>query len=339
MARRIALLTPHAFPSPRGNAITVHRIALGLSARGIESRVWDLSATGAATMERELAAWRPALLHAFHAYHAGPLALRAARSMGIPLVVTLTGTDANHDLHDPNRAQTVSAVLAGADAVTVFHASIGARVIAVVPAAARRVSVVAQAVVFPSPEGPAPAPAAGPVMLFPAGIRAVKRPRMPLGPLDSVAARHPDFELHYVGPVLDPEEGRRLMTTLGDRPWARYLGEVPHGRMPRLLQAADIVLNCSLSEGGMANSLLEALAVGRTVLASDIEGNRTLIEDGVTGLLFADEAELAIKAERLLDDPDLRARLGAAGRARAAAYRPEAEIEGYAAVYEQLVPA
>jgi glycosyltransferase involved in cell wall biosynthesis len=339
MAPRIALLTPHASPSPSGNAITVHRIARGLSSRGIELRVWDLSIVDAATIEREVAAWRPALLHAFHAYQAGPLALRLARSMRVPLVVTLTGTDANHDLHDPDRAQTVSAVLAGADALTVFHPSIGARVVAVVPDVAQRVRVVPQAVVFPPPVGPAPPPAAGPVMLFPAGIRAVKRPRMPLGPLDSVAARHPDFELHYVGPVMDLEEGRRLMTSLGHRPWARYLGEVPHGRMPQLLQAADIVLNCSLSEGGMANSLLEALAVGRAVLASDVEGNRTLIEEGVTGLLFADETELAVKAERLLSDPDLRAKLGAAGRARAASFRPEAEIDGYAAVYEHVAPA
>src|SRR5206468_718978 len=82
------------------------------------------------------------------------------------------------------------------------------------------------------------------------------------------------FELRYVGPILDAGEGAALLCALAGRPWARYLGEVPHAAMPAALHDADIVLNCSLSEGGMANSVLEALAFGRAVLASDIEGNR-----------------------------------------------------------------
>jgi glycosyltransferase involved in cell wall biosynthesis len=290
-------------------------------------------------LEREVTGWRPALLHAFHAYHAGPLAARLARRLAVPLVVTLTGTDANHDLFDPRRGPIVRAVLEEASAVSVFHASMASRVSAALPELAARVVVVAQAVTFREPEEAVPPPAAGPVLLFPAGIRPVKRPLMPLGSLDEVAARHPSLELRYVGPVLDAEEGRKLLGALEGRPWARYLGAVPHARMPALLRAADIVLNCSISEGGMPNSLLEALAFGRAVLASDIEGNRMLIEDGVTGLLFADAAELAVKAERLLEDRDLRAKLGAAGRDRAARYRPEAEIDGYVRLYNDLTSA
>src|SRR2546429_3968143 len=45
-------------------------------------------------------------------------------------------------------------------------------------------------------------------------------------------------------------------------------------------------------------SVLEALALGRAVLASDIEGNRSLIEDGVTGYRFRDEAEFERRANR-----------------------------------------
>src|SRR5262249_57507832 len=137
-------------------------------------------------------------------------------------------------------------------------------------------------------EGAVAAAAAGAVVLFPAGIRPVKRPRMPLGPLDAVAARHAGLELRYVGPVLDTGEGEELFRELARRPWCRYLGAVPHARMPGLLAAADIVLNCSVSEGGMPNSVLEALALGRAVLASDIEGNRSLIEHRITRFLFSD---------------------------------------------------
>jgi glycosyltransferase involved in cell wall biosynthesis len=109
--------------------------------------------------------------------------------------------------------------------------------------------------------------------------------------------------------------------------------------MGSLLAQTDVVLNCSISEGGMANSVLEALVAGRAVVAADIEGNRSLIEDGVTGLLFRSDDELEAGAERLISDPVLRARLGAAGRARVAALYPrEREIGGYLEVYRRLSP-
>ena len=107
--------------------------------------------------------------------------------------------------------------------------------------------------------------------------------------------------------------------------------------MPALLAAADIVLNCSRSEGGMANAVLEALALGRAVLASNIPGNRSLIEPGVTGLLWSSEAELAEGAERLAAEPALRRRLGEAGRRLVAdRFTPAAETEGYLALYARV---
>ena len=344
MAVRAALITPFAFPSVRGNAITVERIARGLRGRGVELRVWDLSVAPDATVEAEVAAFRPSVVHAFHAFRAGPLAIRLARRAEIPLLVTITGTDVNHDLFDPERAPLVRRVLEGAASVTVFHDSVAARIIGALPDVAARLSVVPQSVSLP-PEPPdlSPGPplgGAGPRMLFPGGIRPVKNPRFPLPPLDGVAPRFPGFEFTYVGPILDDGEGHALLQALRDRPWARYLGAVAHQRMRGLLEAADVVLNCSISEGGMANSVLEALALGRAVLASDIEGNRSLVEDGVTGLLFSSPEKFADQAQRLLGDPDLRRRLGAAGRRRVTTrFSPERELDGYVALYGRLAPA
>ena len=89
----------------------------------------------------------------------------------------------------------------------------------------------------------------------------------------------------------------------------------------------------------MANSVLEALALGRAVLAADIEGNRSLIEEGVTGLLFRDEDELERQATRLVLDPVLRARLGSAGRELVErCYPPAREIDGYLEIYRGLAP-
>jgi len=87
----------------------------------------------------------------------------------------------------------------------------------------------------------------------------------------------------------------------------------------------------------MANSVIEALAMGRAVLAADIAGNRSLIEDGVTGLLFDSEERLATQAERLAADPALRRRLGETGRGLVAArLAPAREIDGYLDVYAQV---
>jgi len=338
MSLRVALLTPFAFPSVRGNAVTVARVAQGLRARGVELEVWDLSLRPEAAVEAEVDAFRPAVIHAFHAYRVGPLALRVARRAEIPLVVTLTGTDANHDLFDPERASVVRRVLEGA-----CHASIVERIAGALPDLRGRLVAVPQS----APLGATEAfdlgarwdlPPERVLFVFPAGIRMVKRPRFPLLPLERVVARRPSVRLLYVGPVLDADERDALLRALQGRPWARWIGAVPHAQVGALLAVSDVVLNCSISEGGMANSVLEALAFGRAVLASNIEGNRSLIEDGVTGFCFGDEAEFERRAELLASDPALRARLGAAGREFVERrYPPAREVEGYLDLYRQLV--
>ena len=343
-APRVAILTPFAFPSVGGNATTVGRIMRGLRDRGVDVRVWDLSAVLESVVELQVAQFSPTLIHAFHALRAGPLAKRLARHIETPLLVTMTGTDANRDLFEPDAALTVRRVLESAAGITVFHDSIAAKLVAAVPRVAPRLVVIPQSVTFEgaiglrSPDGLI-GRTSGPVLLFPAGIRKVKQPRFPLEPLERLLPRFPTLELLYVGPVLEADEGDELFRLLRSRPWARYVGILAHDRMPRLLQDADVVLNCSLSEGGMANSVLEALAMGRAVLAADIDGNRSVIEDGVTGLLFRTPEEFAAKAARLLADPELRQRLGNAGREFVHAHLPPTrEVEGYLAAYSHLVP-
>ena len=341
---RVALLAPFAFPSVRGNAVTVSRIARGLVERGVELRVWDLSVTAEAAVERQVDEYRPALIHAFHAYRVGPLALRLARRAETPLVVTITGTDGNHDLFDPERAPVVRHVLEGAARITAFHASIVERLTSVLPDRRGRIVIVPQSVRL-SPREPFdldarwPLPPDRTLFLFPGGVRMVKNPLMPIGPLERVVGRHPGVRLLYAGPILDPDTGETFVRALEGRAWARHVGAVPHAQMAALLFRADVVLNCSISEGGMANSVLEALALGRAVLASDIPGNRSLITPGVTGLLFRDGAEFEAEAEALIRDADLRDRLGRAGREQVERLYPIArEIDGYLAVYRSLVP-
>src|SRR5947208_3171096 len=344
MAARVAILAPFTPPSVRGNAVTVARIARGLSERGVALRVWDLSVREEAAVAAEVEAYRPALVHAFHAHRTGRLALALARRLEVPLVVTFTGTDANHDLFDAERAPVVRRILEGAACLTVFHASIGERVAAVLPDLRARLVVVPQSVGLGTGEpfdlrSRWPLPPGIVSFVLPAGIRPVKNPMLPLAPLGRLATRFPEIRLIYAGPLLDPDSGEALLRGLSSLPWARHIGTVPHAQMASLLSQSDVVLNCSLSEGGMANSVLEALAAGRAVLASDIEGNRSLVDHGVTGFLFRDEADFALRAAQLVSDPELRARLGLAGRELVAQQYPlSREIDGYRDVYRPLIP-
>lgn len=335
----VVLLSPTPLDAPRGNAVTVARITRGLRARGVDARVWHApDASTAAALASDAARMRPSLVHAFHARHTGPLGRTLATAAGAPLVVTLTGTDVSDDLGDPAHGLPVRETLRAAAAVTAFHESVVATLGADGPALRDRLTVVPQSVCFePAGSTPAPSISGEPCLLFPAGIRAVKRPGLPLTALEGLARRRSALRLWYAGPVLESAEEARLLGGLATRPWARYLGAVPHAAMPALLAAADIVLNCSRSEGGMANAVLEALALGRAVLASDIPGNRSLIEPGVTGLLWNSPAELAEGAERLAAEPELRRRLGEAGRRLVAErFTPAVEADGYLAVYARV---
>ena len=83
----------------------------------------------------------------------------------------------------------------------------------------------------------------------------------------------------------------------------------------------------------MPNSILEAMTCARPVLASDIEGNRSLVEDRVTGFLFADSEALEARSAQLVEDPELRQQMGLSGQASVRAlFQLKREVGGY---YEQ----
>jgi glycosyltransferase involved in cell wall biosynthesis len=104
-------------------------------------------------------------------------------------------------------------------------------------------------------------------------------------------------------------------------------------------EAADMVALPSVANEDFPNVVIEAMAMSKPVVASSIAGIPEQIEDGVTGFLVApgDEAALADAVEQLLDSPELRARLGDAGRARFdAQFTPEAAVERYWSLYREL---
>ncbi|HEC35638.1 MAG TPA: glycosyltransferase family 1 protein [Anaerolineae bacterium] len=105
----------------------------------------------------------------------------------------------------------------------------------------------------------------------------------------------------------------------------KFVGPVPHERVPDHLIDSYAVVQPSLSEG-MSKAILEAMAAGRPVAASAVGGNPELVEDGVTGYLFDpyDTVDMANVLERLLSDEARAVTMGLNGRVRARAYDGEA---------------
>jgi glycosyltransferase involved in cell wall biosynthesis len=81
----------------------------------------------------------------------------------------------------------------------------------------------------------------------------------------------------------------------------------------RIISRADIVLSASLWEG-LPYTLLEAMYCKKPILASDIEGHRPLILDGLTGYLASSPLEYVDKITHLLENPDLKKEMGEAAR-------------------------
>lgn len=114
-----------------------------------------------------------------------------------------------------------------------------------------------------------------------------------------------------------------------------FLGE--RGDVPRLLEHLDVVWLGSEYEG-LPNVVMEAMAAGRPVVATDIPGNRDLVVEGETGYLIhlGDRAEFARRTNALFNDPALAARLGAAARERVAReFSVERMVERFARLYRE----
>jgi glycosyltransferase involved in cell wall biosynthesis len=337
----LALVTPHYFPSVRGNSITVQRIESGLRDQGIEVQAFSLDRQDETGILAALRRARPDVVHGFHATACGALIGEAARALNIPSVITLTGTDVNVDLFDPARRPRVLETLQTVTMVVVFHDSIRVKVCREVPALADKVEVIGQAVLCDGSRydlrGALGLHPGDFVFFQPAGIRRVKNVPLVIPPLAVLQRRHPDVKYVLAGPVIEPDEAARVTELLRDLPWATYLGAVDHDQICASLSSVEVVINSSYSEGGMSNAVLEAMSKSVPVLASDIEGNRSVIADGEDGFLFRTAEAFLEKAERLLDEPALRVVMGRRARMKIATqFRLEGEIGKYLDVYRSL---
>jgi glycosyltransferase involved in cell wall biosynthesis len=170
-----------------------------------------------------------------------------------------------------------------------------------------------------------------------ANLRAVKNIDGLMRAATRVLERFPNavFEIAGEGEQRAALEQLHTQLGLGDRFVLR--GSVTD--VPAFLRSIDLAVLPSHSEG-MSNALLEYIAAGLPVVATDVGANAKLIEHGVSGLIVPprDESALAEAVVRLLEDPSLAARFGAAARQRVEQdYSRDAMRRRFERFYQQLV--
>ncbi len=92
----------------------------------------------------------------------------------------------------------------------------------------------------------------------------------------------------------------------------------PRRDIPALLAGAHIACQPSTYREGLPKSALEAAASGKPLVTTDVPGCREAVVDGVTGFIVPPRNATALAAalKKLIDSPDLRVKMGAAGRLR-----------------------
>lgn len=342
--RSVLLVEPYGAEFAGGNTVAAARIADGLTAAGV--RVLRAAAR-TTTLSRLTAVARAEpidVVHALHAFRAGPLASEVARRIGRPLVVSFRGTDAAVGLEHDCLRPLVALSVGRSAVVTTLTGDQRERVIGAFPAAAPRVVVVPPAVIVDGPRdvgvratlGVAPA---APLVVHAAGIRAEKGFPDAWEIADAAHAALPDLRYVHAGPLLDPSLGAAADAWFAARPWAIRLGAAPRELVLDITAAATCSLHASTVEG-LSNALLESMALGTPAVARSIPASRAAIDDGVTGILFDDIAGAVRGIIRCHRDADTARALGdAARRVALARFSPGAETSAYLAVYARAAGA
>ncbi|VAX12936.1 hypothetical protein MNBD_GAMMA24-1052 [hydrothermal vent metagenome] len=136
--------------------------------------------------------------------------------------------------------------------------------------------------------------------------------------LAGLAKEHP-FILRLAGDGPLREQLEKKARELGIEKQVEFLGSVDAEKIPALLKQAHVFVLASHWEG-RPNAVLEAMAAGLPVIASDIDGVNELVVEGQTGLLFRDGDSDALREciERIMADPAQAAVYGQAGSLRIA---------------------
>jgi glycosyltransferase involved in cell wall biosynthesis len=327
--RRDSAALPDRVPFAPG--VAVEHLVAGPPAPLPKDEIWPHVGELAASLRSALTAAPAEVVHA-HFWMSGKACVDATRGLGIPVVQTFhaLGTvkrrwqgPADTSPAPRIRVETMVARSAAGVIATCADEVAELEAMGVDP---RRVSIVPSGVDTDSfsPQGPAAARTDVPRLLVIGRLVA----RKGLGDVLAALTRLPRVELVVVG---GPDAGElasdpaaaavvEQAVQLGVADRVRLVGRADRGEVSAWIRSADVVV-CAPWYEPFGIVPLEAMACGVPVVGTAVGGLVDTVVDGITGLLVPPRCpeRLAAAVGALLDDPGLRARMGAAGRARVAA--------------------
>jgi phosphatidylinositol alpha-mannosyltransferase len=164
-------------------------------------------------------------------------------------------------------------------------------------------------------------------------------PRKGLEVLLAALADLPDDVRVWVGG--DGPQSAELHQRHASDPRIEWLGRISDDERAARMRGCTVYCSPSVRGESFGMVLLEAMASGCALVASDLPGHRNVATDGVDALLapVGDAAGLAKALRRVIDDPSLREELVAGGRRRADELSMARLAERYVAIYASVTPA
>ena len=156
-----------------------------------------------------------------------------------------------------------------------------------------------------------------------------------LGALPALVERHPDLQVLVVG---RGDEDRLLKEAGRYAKHLRLLGQVSDEEKASALRSADVYCAPNLGGESFGIVLVEAMAAGTAVVASELDAFRRVLRDGTAGILtpIGDSAALAVAVDGLLSDPDRRRALVGVATEVVAEYDWPVVAEQILRVYETV---
>lgn len=287
-----------------------------------------LFSAGQAAVSRWVARARPDVLHAHWVLPNGHLAAGPARRHGIPLVVSIPGSDALVAGQNPLFRRMARQALATAGLITANSADLRDVAVQELGADPARFDMIIYGV---DADAMRPDPARGAALrarlgLAPEAVVLVGVGRMvPKKGFDWLIRALPllddgSIELVLVGNGDCRAEWEALAQSLGVAGRVRFTGSVPYDQIADYYNLADIFVMPSAKRpaDGLNVCVLDAMACGKPIVGTTVAGNPLVVTDSDNGLLVPerDPAALASAISRLAGDPVLRAAMGARGRQR-----------------------
>ncbi len=148
-----------------------------------------------------------------------------------------------------------------------------------------------------------------------------------------------DIRIQIIGSGRDDHWLRRKTSDLNLDEYVSFRGLIPHEELPAALRELDIFVMPSECEEGFGVAALEASSTGLPVVATKVGGVPEVVMDNKTGLLVEPRnvSELAGALEKLILNPDLREKMGRAGRAFVESdYRWESNLKAMSDLYMEV---